>query len=180
MRLLACLSQRTRGTPWIAGKWIHDCLGGGRHPRPESLVLRTAQGWSSLESQTVKNPPAMQETWVRSLSWEEPLEKGMATHSSVLAWRITWTEEPGRLRSIGSQRVGHDWTTNTLEIYSHFLFSSRRWHWYFVLIVGLIQGKGNGTPFLCRRACGIGTIMVTNFENIMSPNWTFIDLLNIN
>ena len=45
----------------------------------------------------VKNPPAMQETWVRSLVWEDPLEKGMATHSSILAWRIPWTEEPGRL-----------------------------------------------------------------------------------
>ena len=56
----------------------------------------------------VKNLPAMQETWVRSLCREDPLEKEMATHSSVLAWRIPWTEEPGRLRSMGSQRVGHD------------------------------------------------------------------------
>ena len=46
--------------------------------------------------------------WVRSLSWEDPLEAGMATHSSMLAWRIPWTEEPGRLQSIGSQRVGYD------------------------------------------------------------------------
>ena len=53
----------------------------------------------------VNNPPAMQETWVGSLGWEDPLEKGMATHSSILAWRITWTEEPGVLQSIGSQRV---------------------------------------------------------------------------
>ena len=59
-------------------------------------------------SQVVKNPPAMQETWVRSLSWEEPLEKGMATHSSILAWRIPWTEEPGGLQSTGSQRVRQD------------------------------------------------------------------------
>ena len=56
----------------------------------------------------VKNLPAMQETWVRSLCREDPLEKEMATHSSVLAWRIPWTEEPGRLRSMGSQRIGHD------------------------------------------------------------------------
>ena len=54
----------------------------------------------------VKNPPAMQETWIRSLGWEDPLEEGMATHSSVLAWRILWTEEPGELESMGSQRVG--------------------------------------------------------------------------
>ena len=56
----------------------------------------------------VKNLPAMQETWVRSLGWKDPLEKGMASHSSILAWEIPWTEEPGRLQSLGSQRVGHD------------------------------------------------------------------------
>ena len=56
----------------------------------------------------VKNLPAMQETWVRSLGQEGPLEKGMATHSSILAWRIPWTEEPGRLHSLGSQRVRHN------------------------------------------------------------------------
>ena len=56
----------------------------------------------------VKNLPAMQETWVQSLGWEDPLEKGMATHSSILAWRIPWTEEPGGLQSMGSPRVRHD------------------------------------------------------------------------
>ena len=56
----------------------------------------------------VKNPPAMQETWVRSLGWEDPLEEDMATHSSILAWRNPWTEEPGRLWSIGLQRVRRD------------------------------------------------------------------------
>ena len=58
-------------------------------------------------AQAVKNPPATQETWVQSLGWEDPLDKGTATHSSILAWRITWTEEPGRLQCMGSQRVGH-------------------------------------------------------------------------
>jgi len=58
--------------------------------------------------QTVKNLPAVQETWVQSLAWEDPLEKGKATHSSILAWRIPWTKEPGRLQSIGSQRVRHN------------------------------------------------------------------------
>ena len=56
----------------------------------------------------VKYLPAMQETHVRSLDWEDPLEKGMATHCSILAWSIPWTEEPGKLQSMGSQRVGHD------------------------------------------------------------------------
>ena len=58
--------------------------------------------------QTVKNLPAMQETWVQSLGQEDPLEKGMATHSSILVWRIPWREEPDRLQSMGSQRVGRD------------------------------------------------------------------------
>ena len=56
----------------------------------------------------VKCLPAMRETWVRSLGGEDPLEKEMATHSSILAWKIPWTEEPARLQSMGSQRVGHD------------------------------------------------------------------------
>ena len=63
---------------------------------------------ASLVAQTVKDLPAIQETWVRSLAWDDPLEKGKATHSSILARRIPWTEEPGRLQSTGSQRVRHD------------------------------------------------------------------------
>ena len=56
----------------------------------------------------VKDPPAVSETWVRSLGWEDPLEEGMATHASILAWRIPWTVAPGGLQPMGSQRVGHD------------------------------------------------------------------------
>ena len=56
----------------------------------------------------VKSPPAKQETQAQSLGWEDPLEQEMVTHSNILAWKIPWTEESGRLRSIGSQRVGHD------------------------------------------------------------------------
>ena len=59
-------------------------------------------------AQTVKNPPTMRETWIQSLGWEDPLEKGMATRSSVLAWRIPWTKEPGGLQSMGSQRVRYN------------------------------------------------------------------------
>ena len=59
-------------------------------------------------AQTVKRLPAMRETQVRSLGWEDPLEKEMATHSSTLVWKIPWTKEPGRLQSMGSQRVGND------------------------------------------------------------------------
>ena len=64
--------------------------------------------WAFLVAQMVKNLPAVQETWVRSQGWEDSLEKGMATHSSFLAWKIPWTEEPGGLQSMESQRVGHD------------------------------------------------------------------------
>ena len=64
--------------------------------------------WASLVAQRLKRPPPMQETRVRSLGQEDPLEKEMVTHSSILAWRIPWKEKPGRLQSMGSQRVGHD------------------------------------------------------------------------
>ena len=67
-------------------------------------------------AQTVNNPPAMWEAWVRSLGREDPLEKEMATHSSILSWRIQWTEEPGRLQSIASLRVRHDRVLLTLQI----------------------------------------------------------------
>ena len=68
---------------------------------------------TSPVAQTVKCLPTTQETWVWSLGQEDLLEKEMATHSSIVAWKIPWTEEPGRLQSMGSQRVGHDWVTFT-------------------------------------------------------------------
>ena len=68
---------------------------------------------SSLATQMVKKLPAMQETWVWSLGWEDSMEKGTATHSSILVWRIPWTEKPGRLQSMGPQRVGQDWVAFT-------------------------------------------------------------------
>ena len=63
---------------------------------------------ASLVAQLVKNLPAVQETRVRPLGWEDPLEKEIASHSSILAWKISWTEKPGRLQSVGSQKAGHD------------------------------------------------------------------------
>ena len=75
-------------------------------------------GWASLVAQRIKRLPAMRETRVRSLGWEDPLEKEMATQSTTLAWRIPWTEEPGGLQSTGSQRVGHNWETS-LSLYFH-------------------------------------------------------------
>ena len=70
--------------------------------------------WASLVTQKIKNLLAVQETWIQYLGWDDPLEKEIATHSSILALKIPWTEEPGRLLFIGLQRVGHDWATNTL------------------------------------------------------------------
>ena len=75
--------------------------------------------WASLVVQLVKNLPAVQETWVWSLGWEDPLEKEMATHSSTLAWRIPWTEEPGRPQSMESQRVRHNCATMFMFMSTH-------------------------------------------------------------
>ena len=88
-------------------------------PIPCSHLGLSVLGWdrASLVAQMVKNLPAMWETQVRSLGQEDPLEKGMVTHSSVLTWRIPWTEEPGGLQSMGLQRVRHYWaTTLSLKI----------------------------------------------------------------
>ena len=74
----------------------------------EQLTHTQIFSWASLIAQLVKNLPAMWETWVQSLDWEDPLEKEMATHSSVLAWRIPGIGEPGGLPSMGPHRVGHD------------------------------------------------------------------------
>ena len=76
--------------------------------------LLNEQMHNSLVAQTVKHLPAMREAWVRSLGQKDPLEKEMAAHSSTVAWRIPWAEEPGRLRSMGSQTVRQDWATSLL------------------------------------------------------------------
>ena len=81
----------------------------GRSPGwEEGIVYPLQYFWASFGVQLVKNPPAMWETCVRSLGWEDPLEKEMAAQSSILAWKIPWTVEPSRLLSVGLQRVGHN------------------------------------------------------------------------
>ena len=85
-----------------------------------SLISRLLVAiWIFPVAQTVKNLPAVKEAWVRSLGWKDPLEKGMTIHSSILAWRIPWTEEPGGPQSMWSQRVGHNWATDTATTSSH-------------------------------------------------------------
>ena len=75
-------------------------------------MLKFVHRQASLVAQQVMNLPAMQETWVQSLGWKDPLEKEMATHFSILAWRILWIEEPGRLQSMGSQESDMTWRLN--------------------------------------------------------------------
>jgi len=84
----------------------------------EGIGYPLQYSWASLVAQLVKNPPAMRETWVWSLGWEDPLEKGKATHTSILAWRIPWT-----LQSMGSQRVRQDWMTFTFTFFQYELVS---------------------------------------------------------
>ena len=86
--------------------------GSGRSPG-ERIGYPLQYSWTPLVAQT---PPAMQKTQVWILGQEDPLEKEMATHSSILAWRIPWTEEPGRLQSSGPKRVRHNWATNTFTL----------------------------------------------------------------
>ena len=93
--------------------------GGGSYTN--NVPENSTQFWHCLDfpvAQTVKNPPERQETRVQSLGWEVPLEKGMAIHCSILAWRIPWTEKPGGLQSMRLQRVAHDWVTNTFLSFS--------------------------------------------------------------
>ena len=94
-------------TPVSPGRMIAD----GFHHKNARVVL-WIYSMTSLVAQMVKHLTTMRETQVRSLGWEDPQEKEMATHSSTLAWKISWTEEHGRLQSMGSQRVGHNWVTS--------------------------------------------------------------------
>ena len=97
---------------WIG--WIIFVFPWKRHNRK-----RRQENWNclsfertSLVAQMIKHLSTMRETRVRALGWEDPLEKEMAIHSSTIAWKIPWTKGPGRLQSVGSQRVGHDWATS--------------------------------------------------------------------
>ena len=92
----------------IGHLYLISTPGSGRFPG-EGIGYLLKYSWASLVAQTVKNPPAMWKIWVRSLVLEDPLEEGMATHSSIPAWRIPWTEEPSRLQSKGLPRVEHEW-----------------------------------------------------------------------
>ena len=86
---------------------------------------------ASVMAWIAKNLSAVQEIWVQSLAWEDPLEKGMATHFSILAWKIPWAEEPGRLQSMGLQRIRHNWVTNTF--FQEIVVQSLCCVWFFAI-----------------------------------------------
>ena len=112
--------------------------------------------WASLVVQVVKNLPAVQETWVWSLGWEGLLEKGMATHFSIFAWRIPWTEEPGGLQSVGLQRVGLDWVTNTFTLYMEMMLDKKQ-IWVIFLFEFKMGQKASETTHNISNAFGSGT-----------------------
>ena len=93
---------------------------GSRRSPGEGIGYPLQFSWASVVAQMVKNMPAVLEIWVQSLGWEDPLEGGMTTYSSILAWRIPWTEEPGGLQPMGLQRVGDDWMTKHSTVISDY------------------------------------------------------------
>ena len=108
---------------WLLTYLTLPCLPQTRQKKCSHIHLTTHGRRTSLLAQMVNHLPAIWETWLRSLDQEDPLEKEMAAHSSTLAWRIPWTEEPGGLPSTGSQRVRHDWATSlSLSLYGHLIF----------------------------------------------------------
>ena len=113
--------------------------------------------WVALVAQKVKHLPAVQETWVRSLGQRDPLEKEMATHSSTLVWKIPWTEEPGRLQFMGSQRVSHDWATSLpfhlSYVWCSFYSSLRSQRLHLLSFLSSLKN------FLCWGIC------------VLTPNW---------
>ena len=116
--LFHLLTAMFHGNPVPLHRQPHSCAFSvsaddtSKFKSPPFMKIRATQTGASLVAQTVKRLPTVRETRVRSLSQEDPLEKEMATHSSTLAWKLPWTEEPGRLQSMGSQRVGRNWATS--------------------------------------------------------------------
>ena len=139
-------------------------------PTPSTKVCKTCKSQRedvkvthSLVAQMVKHLSTMRETWVRSLGREDPLEKEMAIHSSTTAWKIPWTEEPGRLQSMGSQRVGHDWTIS--------LFTFRHGHEDNCTIKIQPWGKAYAIDRLNKKV--VFTTQSTNHYTIMAKKDTY-------
>ena len=105
-----------QSTAQVLWAWVSPAKSWAQSRSSNSMLWLHCTPRASLVAQMVKNLSAMQETQVQSLDGEDPLEKRMATHSSILAWGIPWTEEPGRLQSMGWQRSGHNWVINTFTL----------------------------------------------------------------
>ena len=108
----------------------------------------------SLAAQTVKNLPAAQENSVQSMDWEDPLKKGMAIHSRILSWRMPWTKEPSRLQSMGLQRVGYNWVTNTFTFRIAPLF---------------YPGLSYHQSFAMHLTCLVCSVITLSLNNILVP-----------
>ena len=120
--------------------------------------------WASLVPQMVKNLLAMQEAQVRSLGVADTLEKGMAAHSNILTWRIPWTEKSGGLQSMGLQRVGHNWATNTFTFWIRSPFShdlEKETYWYYVLSMVKVVCITGETHSCCKPL----TILSSHFHS---------------
>ena len=122
-------TKTLRPWPTRGGYWASRTVPRSRSAPSRSVTLNKGIGsdGASLVSQMVKSLPEMQETQVWSLGQEDPLEKGMATHCSILAWRVPWTEEPGGLQSVRSQRVRHNWATNNFTFIRSDIFQVVKW-----------------------------------------------------
>ena len=129
----------------------------------EKIGYPLQYSWASLMAQLVKNLPAMRETWVRSLGWEDPLEKEKVTHFSILTWRIPWTE-----KSMGSQRVGHDWVT----------FTFPRPVWKLKIHDKESMALGQNLEMSSRRSAAILYLLITVLSSLHSPANT-LDLILI-
>ena len=141
-----------------------------------------------MVAQTVKNPPMIQDKWVWSLGQEDPLKKGMATHFSILAWRIPWTEESEGLQSMGSQRIRHDWAAKHVHTHRHSLWLRRLFsgmlgtpcslasftaYGGFLLVVSLINRLCMWIPaFSCTRPLYCTTVPFVFFL----PHWACFSL----
>ena len=128
--------------------------------------------WTSLVAQMIMNLPEVQETQIWVLSGEDPLEKGMATHSNILAWRIPWTEESGGLQSIGLQRVRHDWVTFTFFHFTHELPPSTphwRCSWLFPTLHWSCDTK-NKVEILC--------VYMTQFSSVAQSSVASLSITN--
>ena len=120
--------SQVRRLEWVANSCSKEPSDPGIKLTSPALQADSFTSGASLVAQLIKKLPAVWETWVQSLVWEDPLEKGLATHSSTLAWRIPWTERPSKLQSMGSQRFRCDWAIFTF--FYHWATGETLWTWW--------------------------------------------------